>query len=37
MLHGAARSVSVPQVARTRETLPHLDVNAPMVPTGSAY
>lgn len=37
MLHGAARSVSVPQVDRTRETLPQSEVNAPTEPTGSAY
>jgi hypothetical protein len=36
-LHGAARSVSVPQVARTRDTPPHRSVNAPTESTGSAY
>ncbi len=37
VLHGAARSVSVPQVARTRETEPQSAVNAPTELTGSAY
>ena len=37
VLHGAARSVSVPQVARTRDAGPHRSVYAPMPFTGSAY
>lgn len=37
VLHGAARFVSVPQVARTRDTAPQSEVNAPTEPTGRAY
>ena len=37
VLQGAPGSVSVPQVARTRDALPQSLVNAPTEPTGSAY